>query len=217
MHIYEGVLAATPGGQQVLIAGALAAAAGTAVGLAKINHERLPQVAVLSSAFFVASMIHVPLGPTSEHLLLSGLMGLVLGWAAFPAILIALLLQAVFFMHGGITTLGVNTVIMALPAVVCHYLFRWVVRSSNETLVFVGAFAAGAAAVLLAGTVNAAALMAAGQGFRQLAPFVVAFHVCLVPVEGLVTGSVVVFLRKVRPEILDAELLVPTSQEVSHG
>lgn len=46
--------------------------------------ESIPKVGVLSSAFFVATLIHVPVGPSSIHLVLNGLMGVMLGWAAFP-------------------------------------------------------------------------------------------------------------------------------------
>ncbi len=124
MHIPEGFLSGTPGGIGVLAAGAAVAATGTAIGLRKIDYEQMPRVAMLSAAFFVASLVHVPLGGTSVHLVLNGLVGLILGWAAFPAILIALFLQAVFFGFGGVTTLGLNTVTMALPAVAAYYLFH---------------------------------------------------------------------------------------------
>lgn len=211
MHIYEGFLAATPSGQAVLVAGATAAAVGTAIGLKKIDYERVPQIAVLSSAFFVASLIHVPIGPSSEHLVLCGLLGLVLGWAAFPAVFVALLLQAVFFSYGGLTTLGVNTLIMAVPAVVCHYLFRDAVRSRSESTVFVVGFAAGGIAILMGAFLAAGALWAAGAEFRMFSKLVVLGHLPIVVVEGLVTGSVVVLLRKVRPELLEAPLLA-TSQ-----
>ncbi len=77
---------------------------------------------MLAAAFFVASLIHVPIGPSNVHLILNGIVGLLLGWAAFPAILIALVLQAMLFQYGGISTLGVNTIIMALPAVTCGLL-----------------------------------------------------------------------------------------------
>lgn len=33
----------------------------------------------MTAAFFVASLIHVPIGPTSVHLLLNGLLGVVVG------------------------------------------------------------------------------------------------------------------------------------------
>jgi cobalt/nickel transport system permease protein len=216
MHIYEGILSGTANGNEVLLAGAVLTAAGTAVGLYRLDYERVPRVAVLSSAFFVASLIHVPLGPTSEHLTLCGLLGLVLGWAAFPAILVALVLQAVFFQFGGPTTLGLNTLTMALPAVACHYLFRRAVGSKRETVVFAAAFGAGALAMLIAGLLNAGALAIAGEQYREFGKVVAALHVPLAVVEGLVTGSVVVLLRKVRPELLEAPLLAPR-REVQHG
>ena len=123
MHISEGILSGP-----VLISGVVLAAAGTAIGLKKLDYERIPRAAILSAAFFVASLIHVPIGPSSVHLILNGIIGLILGWGAFPVILVALVLQAVFFQFGGITTLGVNTMIMAFPAIICYYLFGGLVR-----------------------------------------------------------------------------------------
>ena len=128
MHISEGVLSAP-----VLVTGAVLAAAGVAVGLKKIDYEKIPQVAVLSSAFFVASLIHVPIGPSSIHLIINGINGLLLGWLCFPSILVALSLQAILFQFGGITVLGINTVNMALPGVICYYLFN---RLVNQKRVF---------------------------------------------------------------------------------
>jgi len=124
MHLSEAVLATSDAGRIVLGAGIVLAAAGTAIGLRKLDYERMPRVAVLSSAFFVVSLIHFPIGGTSVHLVLNGLMGLILGWAALPAILIALVLQAVLFQFGGLLAVGVNTVTMGLPAVVCYHLFH---------------------------------------------------------------------------------------------
>ena len=128
MHISEGVLSAP-----VLVTGAVLAAAGVAVGLKKMDYEKIPQVAVLSSAFFVASLIHVPIGPSSIHLIINGINGLLLGWLCFPSILVALSLQAILFQFGGITVLGINTVNMALPGVICYYLFN---RLVNQKRVF---------------------------------------------------------------------------------
>jgi cobalt/nickel transport system permease protein len=102
-HIPDGV-ATIP----VLAAGAAITVGGLAWGLRALSPERMPRVAVLSAVFFVASLIHLPVGPASVHLILNGLMGAVLGAAAFPAIVVALLLQAVLFGFGGLAVLGVN-------------------------------------------------------------------------------------------------------------
>jgi cobalt/nickel transport system permease protein len=216
MHIWEGTLSVTPHGQAVLIAGAAAGALGTAIGLSKMDYQRIPQVAVLSSAFFVASSIQVPLPPSSVHLMLTGLMGLVLGWAAFPAVLVALVLQGIFVsvVLGGPTTLGLNTVVMALPAVAMYYLFYYPVRSSRQTIVFLSGFAAGATAILLSALLAWTALTLSGKEFVPVAHALVLGHLPVALIEGLVTGSVVVLLRKVRPEVLAAPLLAAFPQKI---
>ena len=77
-------------------------------------------VAILAAAFFVGSLIHVPIGPSSVHLILNGLLGMLLGWAAFPSIFVALMLQAILFQYGGITVLGVNTFKIIVPCFPPH-------------------------------------------------------------------------------------------------
>ncbi len=209
MHIAEGVLSNSTGGMLVLGAGFLVTAAGTAIGLRRIDYQRMPQVATLSAAFFVASLVHVPLGVTSVHLVLNGVVGLLLGWAAFPAILIALILQAVFFQFGGITTLGINTAIMAVPAVACHLVFSRACRRESLRLASVAAAAAGAGAIAMGALLVAAALLAAGESFAPLVAALLPASLPLAAVEALVTTGVVDFLRKVRPEMLSPPVWLP--------
>ena len=216
MHISEVVLSGTLEGRLVLGAGMAAAAVGTAIGLRRLDYERVPQVAVLCSAFFVASLIHLP-GPIASHLVLNGLVGLVLGWAAFPAMLIALLLQAVLFQYGGLTAVGINTVIMALPAVACYYAFNRPVRAANEVTVFLAGLAAGVAGVMFGILLAAGSLLAGGEEFRVISELAVLGHLPVAAVDGLVTGSAVVFLRKVRPELLEAPMLPPNRLEAPHA
>ena len=58
--------------------------------------------------------------------------GLFLGWAVFPAFLIALVLQALLFSFGGFAVLGVNLCIMALPALLVHWLFAKRLEHDNS-------------------------------------------------------------------------------------
>ncbi len=199
MHISEGVLSAP-----VLAGGAALAVGGLALGLRGLEAERVPRVAILSSAFFVASLIHVPMGPSSVHLVLNGLVGMVLGWAAFPAIFVGLLLQAVLFRFGGLTTLGVNTVVMASPAVACWALTRRWVGKARGAGAFALGFLAGALAIVGGCLLLGVALMTSGREFTKVAYLVVSAHAPVAVIEGLVTGAVVVFLRQVSPELLRA-------------
>jgi cobalt/nickel transport system permease protein len=85
---------------------------------------QVPKASLLTAAFFVASWIHIPTPIASVHFILNGLVGVLLGWFAFPAILIGLLFQAILFQHGGLSSLGVNALIMGLPSLIAHGLFQ---------------------------------------------------------------------------------------------
>ena len=196
MHISEGILSGP-----VLISGVALAAAGTAIGLKKLDYERIPRAAILAASFFVASLIHVPVGPSSVHLILNGIVGLILGWGAFPVILVALVLQTVFFQFGGITTLGVNTMIMAVPAVLCYYLFGGLVSKRPE-IALPAAFACGALSVFLGGIMVGLALIFTEENFLKVSYLVVVAHVPIMIIEGLITAFCVAFLKKVQPEML---------------
>ena len=200
MHISEGVLS-----PEILVAGAVLTAVGIGVGLKGIDDpEKLPSVGILSAAFFVASLIHVPIGPSSVHLILNGLLGIVLGWKAFPAILVGLALQALLFQFGGITTLGVNTLNMALPAVMCYYLFKGFLKlHSGQTVLFLAAFASGFLAVLFSSILVGLSLYLTGEAFLLAAKLIIAAHVPVMIIEGILTSACVLFLRKVKPEMLE--------------
>lgn len=196
MHISEGVLSGP-----VLISGMAVAAAGTAVGLKKLDYDRIARAGILSASFFVASLIHVPVGPSSVHLLLSGIVGLMLGWGAFPAILVALTLQAVFFQFGGITTLGVNTVNMAVPALLCYFLFGRMIQK-GRSIALLAAFACGFFPVFLSAVMVGLALVFTQAGFLKISAMVVIAHLPVMIVEGIITAFCVAFLRKVQPAML---------------
>jgi cobalt/nickel transport system permease protein len=201
MHISEGVLNAP-----VLITGAALAVTGTTIGLKQMDFDRVAHVGVLSAAFFVSSLIHVNVGPASTHLILNGMLGLILGWTAFPAILVALILQSVFFQFGGITTLGVNTILMALPAVICYYAFRRLIHRT-PMLAMIGSFACGFVSVLLSALLLGLALVFTEKNFWSLSGLIIAANLPVMIIEGIITVFCVAFLKKVHPEMLNSEML----------
>ncbi len=212
MHISEGVLSAP-----VLLGCGAVAAAGVGIGLAKMREEDVVKTAVLSSALFVATLIRVPVGPSAVHLILNGLAGLILGWQVFPAFAVALLLQATLFGFGGISTLGVNIIIMGIPGICCFYLFGRLARTVPEKRVFWIGTLAGAVAIFLGGLLLAGTLITTGDEFTVVAGAVLVAHLPVALVEGLVTGTSLAFLRRVRPETLSSEVvdLVTTKEQAS--
>lgn len=197
-HIPDGVLS-----NPVLLAGTVVSVAGVAFGLRGLDPVRIPKVAVLSAVLFVASLVHFPAGLSSVHLLLNGLAGIVLGWAVFPAMLVALLLQAVLFGFGGLVVLGVNTMDMAVPALLAGGLFRllWRDGCSQGRAAVLGAVAGGGA-VLATAVMVALVLALSGREFETAARLVVVTHLPVMVVEAAFTAAAVSLLARVKPELL---------------
>lgn len=196
MHISEGVLSAP-----ILLTGAVVAVGGVAFGLKRMDAEGTVSAALVTSAFFVASLIHLNIGPASVHLVLNGMVGLVLGWAAFPAIFTGLLLQALLFQYGGLTTLGVNTVVMAAPAV-CVSLLLSPFVSRKGRVGLAASFGCGFLTVLFSSLLLAAALVFTGENFKIIAWASIVGNLPVMGVEGIFTAFVISFLQRVYPEML---------------
>ena len=208
MHISEGLLQIPAIGLGWGLAGL-----GVAWGIRKTPPELLPRAAVLGSAFFLASLVRVPFGATSLHFALIGLMGITLQAAAIPAIFIALLLQAVLFQFGGLGVLGANTVVMALPAVICGYVFGPLCRpgsggaSGNLSLrrarMRPAAFAAGFLGIGLAVALMLLFLQFSYTELEKSAWLIALSNLPLALAEGAVTLLAVEFLWRVAPDLLE--------------
>jgi cobalt/nickel transport system permease protein len=196
-HIPDGVLT-TP----ILIGGAVVTVTVVTIAIRRLRSEQIPQAAVMAATFFVASLISVPVGVSSVHLILNGLIGLLLGWAAVPAILIALVLQTVFFGFGGLLVLGVNAMNIALPALICALFLRRPLRHASQKGAFVIGAVGGASAVAMTGLLVCAALALSGNAFIPAAKVLIATFIPLAFVEAVVTGAALSFIKRVAPELL---------------
>lgn len=197
MHIIDAALT-----NDVVIAGGVLTVAGLGLGLRKLDMDLIPAAGVLSATFFVASLIHVPIGPSSVHLIMNGLAGLILGWAAFPALFVGLLLQAIFFAFGGITVLGVNAVNIAGPAVIVGLLFRPLVLSASSPLkaaIFGGL--AGALAISLTTLFVGISLALSEESLLTAVKLVFFAHIPVMVIEGLLSAAAIYLIHMVKPEL----------------
>lgn len=195
MHISEGVLSAP-----ILLSGVALSLTGTAIGLKNMDYDKIAHAGILSAAFFVASLIHINIGPVSVHLILNGIIGLLLGWIAFPVILVALILQAVFFQFGGLIVLGVNTVIMAIPAIICYYLFGSMIKKNHLISMF-ASFACGFLSVFLSAVFLSASLLFTQENFWKISILIIMTNFPTMIIEGIITTFCIAFLKKVHPTI----------------
>ncbi len=213
MHIPDGILPA-----QVCAAGYAVTGLVTWYSLRQINRQldpaaAVPKASLLTAAFFVASSIYIPVPPASVHLILNGLLGVVLGYFAFPAILIGLCFQALVIGHGGITTLGVNAAMMGIPALLAYHIFQLrnslgkVLNEPTRTGVFAflgGALGLGGAALIFLALIILNIPADLDAGAEQTAVLALSIgHIPLAIIEGVFTAMLVLFLRRVKPELLE--------------
>jgi cobalt/nickel transport system permease protein len=148
----------------------------------------------VSAVLFLASLIHVPLGPSSIHLTLLGPAGILLGWSAIPALFIALLLQGLLFQFGGLLSLGVNTTIMGAAAISAHLIFLILKRK------YAAAFIAGFMAIIVGSVLVIAALTLSDMNLSTIAALIFAANIPLAIVEGIISMFIIIFLLKIFPK-----------------
>lgn len=199
MHIVDGALA-----PEVLIGGGVLAVAGLGLGLRKLPIDKIPATGVLSATFFVASLIHVPVGPSSVHLIMSGLAGLVLGWTAFGTFRRAFVAGHLFRIWR-FDRIGGQYRQYCISCGDCRFHVSWigVAKQSNlcGNLGRVCRCAFNCADHLVRGHF----LGLSGEGFVPAAKLVFFAHIPIMAVEGLVSAAAVYLIMKVKPALLMAD------------
>ncbi|MGI9950997.1 energy-coupling factor ABC transporter permease [Moorellaceae bacterium AZ2] len=194
MHIPDGFLDAKTWLGAAALGGAAVSYSLKKTGDA-LQDRQVPTLGVLGAFIFAAQMVNFPVGGgTSGHLLGAALATALLGpWSATLILTTVLVVQAVFFADGGITTLGANVLNMAVIApLVAHFVYR-LLGSGRPLSIFLGSWcsvvAAAAATALelaLAGTVPLLAVLTAMVGW----------HLLIGIGEGLITCAVVAFVSR---------------------
>ncbi len=189
----------------------------------RLLHTRMVPLLALFSAFsFVIMMFNLPLpGGTTGHAVGMGIAAIVLGpWASMIAVSIALLIQAIFFGDGGITTFGANSLNMAI---IGSFVAYWTYRAVSGRSPICSprrVIAAGLAGYL---AINVAALFAAVEfglqpmlfhdagGAPLYAPYPLSIAIPAMALghltfaglaELVITAGLVAYLQRTNPEML---------------
>lgn len=177
----------------------------------KIDPSYIPLLGIFGAAVFVFSCfpIPVPVAGSTAHPAGTGMSAIFLGpLASVVVAFISLLLQALFLAHGGLTTLGGNTFSMGVMGSFSGFAAFRLGRMLKLNLFWSG-FLAGVAADLVTylGTSfeMAIALHGTQPFWSVLGQIYLAFMPTQIPlslIEGAVTGGIVVYVQKHRPDIL---------------
>lgn len=193
MHISEGVLR-----PEIIVPASVATACLAGYFLWRLRSDEIVCTAAMSAVFFMGSFIHVPLGVTSIHLMLSGLVGIFAGANAFLAILIALIFQGLLFGFGGLSVLGLNAIMIGLPAILGGVFAKHLEHKINW-------FLAGFVPIFISAIILSAVLLLNGEEFKALAGVVLVSNLVLMAIEGVISFFVISFILKVKPELLNVK------------
>jgi cobalt/nickel transport system permease protein len=223
MHISEGILPFN-----WALFWSLAILPFLALGVKRLNflaREDLslkPLVGLLAAVVFIISCmpIPVPTAGTCSHPCGTGIAAILIGPLVSVVITaVALLIQALFLAHGGLSTLGANTFSMGVVGSLVGWLAFRSVRSMGGSLALSG-FIGG----LLAdwGTYTATSLILS-LGIRGESPLLPLFYkvvLAFIPtqlplgiLEGVITAGMVTLLYKKRPDLL-VKMRVITEKEL---
>lgn len=206
MHIPDGFLS----GRVSLVTWVISLA-GVSFCLKKtaktLKDRMIPLMGVMSAFIFAAQMLNFPvIAGTSGHLLGGVLAGVLLGPYAGAIVLTCILtVQCFIFQDGGITALGANILNMSLiGALGGYFLYRIISKifGSNRGIVM-GAMIAGWFSVVAAAVFCAFELASSGiSALRMIMPAMAGLHMLIGIGEAVITGLVIEFVLKVRPDLI---------------
>lgn len=211
MHIRDGIL-----GPEVCAIGSVLAIAAVGYSLRRLRTEladrTIPLTGMLAAVIFAGQMVNFPLFglPVSGHLLGGVLAAVVLGpWAGCIALSLVLVVQAVLFADGGLLSLGVNIVNMAVVGAwgggAAYQFLRRLLGNGPQGSLFasiIAAYLSVLAAAALFCLEFAMTRSNAAFDLRQISVWMLLYHALIAVGEAGITGAVVAFLLARRPELI---------------
>ena len=202
-------LATAMGGVAVAAGGIWAALKQTGKRLAE---RQIPMAGLTAAFIFAVQMLNFPLGAgTSGHLLGGTLAALLLGpWLGALVVTVVVVVQGLLFADGGIISLGLNVINMALVTSFTGWLaFRMLMRFLPRTTggAVTATMAAGFVGVLAASSAFVVEYAIGGQGGAALPTVFAAMtgvHSLIGIGEGLITSVAIGAVLAVRPDLVAA-------------
>jgi len=211
MHMADALLSPAVGG--AMWAGSL----GTIIYCAKklkekMDEKMIPLMGVLGAFIFAGQMINftIPMTGSSGHIGGGMLLAILLGpYAAFLVIASVLMVQALFFADGGLLALGANIWNLGVYPCFIGYplIYRAIVRKnkSPKLITFATVISVviglqlGALSVVLETKMSGITELPLSTFLLLMQPI----HLAVGLIEGFATAGVVIYVRTLRPDIVD--------------
>lgn len=227
MHISEGIL---PLGWAVIWF--VVAAPFLTIGVRKLNAlskddlSIKPLVGLMAAVVFIISCmpIPVPTAGTCSHPCGTGIAAILVGpFVSVVISAVALLIQALFLAHGGLSTLGADIVSMGVVGSFAGWFTFRGLRSLGANLTVAG-FCAGLLTDWATYLATSAELASGIRGDAPFLPLLAKIAIAFIPtqlplgiLEGAMTAGMVVLLYKKRPDLLVKMRVLKQSEVNAHA
>lgn len=203
MHIPDGFLNPVVTATTITISGAT-----LAVNLKSLNKnmkvEQIPLMGMLASFVFLIQLFSFPiLGGTSIHLTGALLISIILGpRAGFIIMTASLFVLALLFQHGGILSLGANILNMGIIGCYVSWGAYRLIPGKHASIVFAGILGSLFSAFLVALELASSNMFDFSTGLKSM---LIIYSITGL-IEGVITLTILTFLKRVKPELLDLNL-----------
>jgi cobalt/nickel transport system permease protein len=180
---------------------------------ARVTYPRslAPLLAVSSDFIFAAQMINFPIAyGTSGHLVGGTFLSMLLGpYAAILSMTIVLMMQALFFGDGGVSTFGANVFNMAVIGGLSFFLVRFLARGPKRNgrfflSVYVASWLSVVSGALACGLeIGFSPVFLDAGGIAVTVPAMLFWHVLIGLGEGAITTMLVSQLHRLQPTVLN--------------
>ncbi|MBG0743927.1 cobalt transporter [Cylindrospermopsis raciborskii LB2897] len=174
--------------------------------------RRAPLLGLTTAFIFAAQMVNFPVaGGTSGHLSGAALGAIILGspWAGTLCLATVLIIQAVLFADGGITALGANILNLGVIGVWVGWILTQTLQrllgGSVQRLPLAAGIAAGISMVVSAIACAIELAISGTAPVNLVLPSMTGIHILIGIGEGLITGGVLAYLLRSRPDLLPGE------------
>ncbi|MDR3296177.1 MAG: energy-coupling factor ABC transporter permease [Clostridiales Family XIII bacterium] len=215
MHMADALLSPAVGLAMDAVAVAAVGVSAAKIKKDDLNEKKIPIMGIAGALVFAGQMINfsIPATGSSGHIgggiLLSGLLG---GFPAFLSIAAVLVIQCLFFADGGLLALGCNIFNMGVvPCLILYPLLFRPLLKGGVTAKRLSVASVASAVIGLEIGAFCVVLETLFSGITELpfstfAALMLPIHLAIGLVEGLVTAAILVFVHKMRPEIIGASL-----------
>lgn len=213
MHMADALLSPAVGATMCALSASAVVYSVTKIKKDDLCEKKVPVMGVMGAFVFAAQMINftIPATGSSGHIgggiLLAAVLG---GPPAFLSIAAVLIIQCLFFADGGLLALGCNIFNLGvIPCLIIYpLLFKpFIKKNKTEGRMTIASIIAVVVGLQLGSFCVVLQTLLSGITELPFTTFVVLMqpiHLAIGVIEGIITAAILVFVYKMRPEIIES-------------